>query len=410
MENPSVLIVEDDPEQLRLLEGYLHESSMNFRAATNGAEALRAMADHPSDLLLTDLEMPGMDGMMLLESLQRTEQPPVPLLLTADSSPDTIVKSMKAGFFDFIPKPIQKAELFEKIRLATLESETRRMQRILQSTAPDQETSEWRTWQNYILIHQQVKRDQVFFNNMHQVMNQGAGLGVMLSTLELLKMTGRADRDRGTFTMDLDAIEHLFASGDIVQRCTEALGEIHILQNGKLDLETVTVRDVLGLLGSLKTEMHANLAVAGHKLVEGQSNNLNTGRKLTASLPHLERAIRELILNAIRFSPDGSNVFVLHGITGGRLTVSVLNPARQSQAGVDEWNDVIRFRMFEPFFRNINTVDERYDALDLGLGLTMVGGVIDQHGGEIAISRVRDHLAEHEQELVNITISIPLAT
>ncbi len=114
MSMATVLLVDDEPAVLFTLEEVLDERGYRVVSATSGQEALTKIAG--IDVVVTDLAMPGMDGMALLAAL-RAREPELPvILLTARGSERLAVQAMKAGAWDYLCKPfdIDEVELVVK--------------------------------------------------------------------------------------------------------------------------------------------------------------------------------------------------------------------------------------------------------------------------------------------------------
>ncbi len=110
---PKVLVVDDERKMRRVLQILLEQMGLESVTAENGVEALAVFAADKVDLVLTDLKMPGMDGVELLEQLRKLD-PDVPaVVLTAHGTVQTAVAAMKQGAFDYILKPfdVQAVEL-----------------------------------------------------------------------------------------------------------------------------------------------------------------------------------------------------------------------------------------------------------------------------------------------------------
>jgi len=114
----SVLIVDDAPENIKII-GKLLNSDYIIRAATNGEEALKiAMSDTPPDLILLDVEMPEMNGYEVCRKLKEspaTESIPV-IFLTAKTESDDIVKGFHSGAVDYVTKPYKSVELNARVQ------------------------------------------------------------------------------------------------------------------------------------------------------------------------------------------------------------------------------------------------------------------------------------------------------
>ena len=113
-----VLIVDDQPQNLELLEAYLVPQGYEVVTAFNGEEALEKISSQPIDLLLLDVMMPGMDGFEVTRRVRRMS--PIRLipiiLVTALRDTDSRVKGIEAGCDDFISKPVDKMELLALVQ------------------------------------------------------------------------------------------------------------------------------------------------------------------------------------------------------------------------------------------------------------------------------------------------------
>ena len=100
LESPTLLLTDDDPDTLRILARYLDGEGYRILTANNGQEALGIIAKEPVHLLITDLVMPGMDGLALTQAVKAFNPAIVTLMVTAFASIETAVKALKAGASD----------------------------------------------------------------------------------------------------------------------------------------------------------------------------------------------------------------------------------------------------------------------------------------------------------------------
>jgi two-component system response regulator AtoC len=114
-----VLVIDDDASLRYTLEAVLSDAGFAVEAVDGGEKGLVAFDVRGADVVLTDLAMPEMDGMQVLERL-RAQDPSVPvLMLTAHGSERLAVAAMKAGASDYLPKPFDPDELVLSVKRAT---------------------------------------------------------------------------------------------------------------------------------------------------------------------------------------------------------------------------------------------------------------------------------------------------
>ena len=114
----TILVVDDESNYLTVMEALLGEAGYEVLTAHSGLEALKAAGASELDLLLTDMKMPKMNGIELLEELKRL-YPDLPvMLMTAYGTVEKAVAAMKKGAFDYILKPFKNEEILVTIAKA----------------------------------------------------------------------------------------------------------------------------------------------------------------------------------------------------------------------------------------------------------------------------------------------------
>jgi two-component system response regulator HydG len=113
--SPQILIVDDEDANVEALTRLLTREGYAVAGARSGAEALDAVRSQPPELVLTDLKMPGMDGLELLRAV-RTVAPEVEVILvTAYGTVETAVEAMKEGAYDFVTKPLKRHDVVRSV-------------------------------------------------------------------------------------------------------------------------------------------------------------------------------------------------------------------------------------------------------------------------------------------------------
>lgn len=116
-ENISVLIVDDNQENLKVISNYLLKKEYKIALATDGESAFRILESNKIDLILLDIMMPGMDGFEVCTKLkEKKETMDIPVIfLSARSETDDIVKGFQTGGVDYVTKPFNKEELYARV-------------------------------------------------------------------------------------------------------------------------------------------------------------------------------------------------------------------------------------------------------------------------------------------------------
>jgi CheY-like chemotaxis protein len=110
---PRILVVDDDAAVRELLRLVLEEEGYEVTEAANGMEGLQRYQADPTDLVITDLMMPGMDGLDLMQALQRETPPPVLMAMSGDQAALTQARALTP--YTFV-KPLSLEEILEAIR------------------------------------------------------------------------------------------------------------------------------------------------------------------------------------------------------------------------------------------------------------------------------------------------------
>ena len=126
-----VLVVDDEPQLLRALSINLRARGYEVGVAANGAEALRAAAAHPPDVVILDLGLPDMEGTEVIAGLRGWTDTPV-LVLSGRSDSADKVDALDAGADDYVTKPFGMDELLARLRAMTRRTTDRDEQPVVQ--------------------------------------------------------------------------------------------------------------------------------------------------------------------------------------------------------------------------------------------------------------------------------------
>src|SRR5215472_13413546 len=132
-----ILLVDDDPDLLKLISLRLTSAGYRVRTADSGETALAALAIARPAAVITDLRMPGIDGLALFEAIHR-QHPTLPvIILTAHGTIPDAVSATQRGVFGYLTKPFDSQELLQKVASARSMSGD--------NAPPGEDESEWRS-------------------------------------------------------------------------------------------------------------------------------------------------------------------------------------------------------------------------------------------------------------------------
>ncbi len=134
-----ILIVDDEPDMLKLLSMILKEKTPYEVITTNNpVEAVELAKKGNFDLVITDLKMPGLDGLQLLEEVKKKDEDIPVIIITAYGTIDAATEAIEKGGFDFITKPFKKEQILFTIEKAMKWLKVQRENRLLREKLKSQ--------------------------------------------------------------------------------------------------------------------------------------------------------------------------------------------------------------------------------------------------------------------------------
>ena len=118
-----VLVVDDEPAQLRLAEQVLKSNGYQVILANSGQESLRMIVDQKPDLVILDVMMPGIDGWQTCSCVRELTDIPIIMLTGKRTSEDDIVRGLECGADEYLAKPLGNREFLARVRSALRRAE-----------------------------------------------------------------------------------------------------------------------------------------------------------------------------------------------------------------------------------------------------------------------------------------------
>lgn len=350
LSNPNILIVDDNPTNLKVLFSYLTQSGFRTFIAKSGMDAIEQVHRLPPDLILLDIMMPGIDGIETCRRLkadERTKDIPV-IFITALSDTTNKVRGFEAGGVDYITKPFQQEEVLARINTHLT------MQR---------QKQELRTLN--------ITKDKFFSIIAHDLRGAFSGL------LGFSSLLATATND---FSYEQIAqISHsMHESITNTYKLLENLLDWARLQKGILEFEP----EQLDLYDAAKTAVklfsnpaqQKEITLTNHiepncVFIYGDSNMINT-------------VTRNLIANALKFTYPAGQVTISAQCLDELVEISVADTG----VGIAPDLQAKLFRI-DAKVKQIGTADER----GTGLGLILCQELVKRHGGEIWVESEIGH-------------------
>jgi Osmosensitive K+ channel histidine kinase len=367
---PAILIVDDNPQNLQVLAKILQENNYEIEFAINGEASLKWLKDKKFDLILLDINMPGMNGFEVCRKIRSNpEMNNVPVIfLSADTDRESILKGFEFGAQDYVTKPFDSRELLARVRthlalkdsLEKLENLNRSLEeKVAERTQQLKEANEKLEITNVKLLD--LDRAKSDFLNLisHEIRTPLNGI---LGPLELLRDTPYAG-DNG------DLIEILDLSVKRLERFS-----LNALLITRLKTKQFEIRKDRIHLSNLINE------VLDEEKEKFQSKNIQVKRNDNISLDLIygeveliKKCIINILDNAVHFSPDGATIEI--------------NAYSEDQTIICEIKDKGKGFASEVIDHacDLFTTGSDYKDNSIGIGLPIAKMIMEEHGGSIII-------------------------
>jgi DNA-binding NtrC family response regulator len=133
-----VLVIDDDPAVLDVLQETLTQEGYAVSLAGDGATGIQLAKETPVQIVLTDFQLPDTDGLSIIDRLTRLDAKIIPIMMTGFGTVETAVRAMKSGAFDFITKPFDPDTVIAIVRKAVEFHRLRQENHLLRKAVRDQ--------------------------------------------------------------------------------------------------------------------------------------------------------------------------------------------------------------------------------------------------------------------------------
>ena len=396
-----ILVVDDTPDNLRLLSSLLREQGYKVRKVTSGKFALKAVLFAPPDLILLDILMPDLDGYEVCQRLKASEQTrDIPVIfLSALSEAIDKVKAFAVGGADYIAKPFQVAEVLARVEhqlkicnlQQKLEEQNARLQQEIERSYRAEialknlnQELESRVEARTAKLKDANLRLQKLEADLESALAQEKNLSelksqliatisheyrtpltTILSSTELLKAYRRK-------WDDAKKIKHFERIQDSVAQMVVMLDDALFLNQA--EFEQIELQPVSLDLPPLFEKIIDRFLITAGDRYRLTFTPLEKSIALNADANLVTKILVNILSNAMKYSPEGGEISVRLFREGSLVIFQV----RDEGIGIPSED---RDRLFESFSRGSNVGTIR----GMGLGLAIVKRCVDIHGGKMAI-------------------------
>jgi len=385
MNPPTALIVDDDPALLTALPEALHlrKAALTVDTCSSASEALKRIAETDYDAIVSDIKMPGMDGLALLSEIKVLRPSTPVLLITGHGEHDLTMQALRGGAYDFIQKPIDReyflAALTRAIQVRQMSREIEDQRTALERYAIELErTVELRTRE---LREASRIKDQFLATLSHELR---APLNSILGWAQLLR-SQRLDEQTGE-----RALRTIVRNTRSLAEIIDDLLDVSRIITGNLKLEARPI----ALVPIIEAAIDSISLAADAKRID-----LNTCVDPAAGLVlgdpnRLQQVVWNLLSNAIKFTPAGGTVEVKLEKTPSEARITVADTGEGISTAFLPY-------VFDRFRQADSTFTRKHGGL--GLGLAIVRHLVEIHGGSVAA-----HSAGEGRGAL-FTVTLPLA-
>ena len=366
---PYILIVDDDTALLEALPQalYIRIKGIRVDVADSAQPALALAEQHDYDAIVSDIKMPGIDGLALLKKLQE-HQPETPvLLITGHGEHDLAVQALRGGAYDFIQKPIDRdyfiAALHRAIQTRQLRRRVQEQQRTLERHAQSLEQQVQERTRELLIAN--AAKDEFLSVASHELKTPLSSLKGMIQL-----MRRRFERTNNSELGNVILMERATRRMELL---VQDLLSTSLVETGMLMMHPKHFN-----LVALCQNVIEEYTVATHPPAVIQFETREEEVEVELDEHRIGQTLLNLLSNAYKYSPRGATITVALQQHEQTCTISVHDKGE----GIHPENLP---RLFERFYRVPDTAVQTGSSFGLGLGLYIARKIVEQHGGTLSV-------------------------
>ncbi|MCB2182364.1 MAG: response regulator [Desulfobulbaceae bacterium] len=360
-----LLLVDDEPEITSYLQIFLNDLSYSSQTATSADEALKIIEQNEIDILITDIRMPGMNGLELMARAKANNPNMQCMIITGHGDLDLAQKAIRQGALDFICKPIK----FEEVESAVIEGMTRVQ---LYKKLNERQAELEKTNRLLAIAKKEAElanhaKSEFLANMSHEIrtpLNGVIGITQLFCEGELTRKQQHL-------------CKMLSTSGNTLLSLINDILDISKIESGKMELECICF-DVEKLIHDCVTCAVPAIREKGLEIIVNIDPDVPL--QLKGDSQRFKQIVQNLISNAVKFTDHGEIRISLSLLEEEGESVFINCTVEDTGLGID---NNAQEHIFDSFAQADNSVTRKFGGT--GLGLSIVQHLAAIMGGEVGL-------------------------
>jgi len=361
--NVNILLIEDEEDIRESYVDMLGFLNLSADTAGNGLEGLKMLEQQHYDIVITDLNMPEIDGMETLRRIKKKNAEIEVIVITGFATIENAISAMKQGAFDYITKPVS----LEHVKIV--------LNKCIQKILANRENKELRDSNTQLIEINDLKNKFITITN-HELRTP---LAVLRGYFDLLEM--EIDTDAGE-----EISEYYSIINNTLNEMMSMIDNMHDLSSLKnfVSTQQKNLFDINDLMNDVYRENKIFFEKRNLDLI---MNNNSGPLYVRVDRKMLHKAVRELVQNALKYTKEGTVTLAVKDVENrNQVFITV------SDTGIGIPPDKLDL-IFEPFYEvqdvlHHSTSRTEFMGGGIGVGLSLVNEIIEFNDGEIAVESV----------------------
>jgi len=361
--NVNILLIEDEEDIRESYVDMLSFLSLTADTACNGLEGLKKLEHQHYDIVITDLNMPEIDGMETLRRIKKKNSEIEVIVITGFATIENAISAMKQGAFDYITKPVS----LEHVKIV--------LNKCIQKILANRENKELRVSNTQLIELNDLKNKFITITN-HELRTPLAVLRGYFDLLEMEIDTGASEELNEYYSIINNTLNEMMTMIDNMHDLSSLKNFVSTQQKNLFDIN------------DLLNDVHRENRIFFEKRNLALLNNTDsTPLYVRVDRKMLHKAVRELVQNALKYTKEGT------------VTLSAKDVENRNQVFITVTDTGIGIPpdkldlIFEPFYEVQDVLHHSTSRTDfmgggIGVGLSLVNEIIEFNEGEIAVESV----------------------